>query len=555
MDISKSLSTANPNWFNATKAEDVIPPPPLSQLGDDLVYYCGLTMLTQGPLAGMRFAEAMLPWQKRLIQWLDFVDEVAIKCGKGSGKSFLVAAIALGFVMRSAMQGKHRRGVVAIVAANVESSRIVFQHIMEAVLSDEHLKPLFKTNVQQRTLTHIESGIQIQIIPPTMKRAIGLRPILLILDEIHEAANVSEFTDVVAQLKKGGQNWDDFKLIGITTAPTKKSVGYYLDWLTSARAVRDGRSSNNRLLPALFEFPVIQRPDITTEDSEYWYFGMPSLITEPGGPGTMDVGQMRKELDLALEAIEITGSGDYQSLLSQRLGIELEERQGGGLTVLADLWDSCKVDTLPNLDLGHGSLILAFDPSSGISDPFAAVALYKSDNLNCFLSRQWLTNDGYTRAPNRLRRIYDAAIKAGELFLLDTSDEIATSVIAYGTGLMNQVNGSIIFGGDAAGLSGFKERFESELGEYHSVAQGWQLMAAFNALEGDVHGRAVAHKGQPLLSANIKNLRVVNGRLVKADGHADSGIGWDKVDGAFALLSAVMIYPSTASFSVDAMIG
>lgn len=266
------INTANPDWFNAKNAESIIPVPPKSAESDELLYYVGLTIITQGELAGTRFANVVLPWQERVIRWLPHVAEIAIKCGKGSGKSMAVAAIALGMVMWWASRGVNKRGLVAIMAANIESAKIVFNHINEAVLADPYLKKAFRPNVQSRSLTHISSGIKIQVLPPKLNRAVGLRPNLLIVDELHEAATVNEFDEALAQLKQGGKNWPDFKTICITTAPVERGRGYYVDWLTRARAVRDGKIENNRLLPALFEFPVSQRPDLQVDDKKHWYF-------------------------------------------------------------------------------------------------------------------------------------------------------------------------------------------------------------------------------------------------------------------------------------------
>ena len=49
--------TANPQWFNAKKAEDIIAKPPRSTESDDLMYYVGLMKITQGPMHGKRLSE------------------------------------------------------------------------------------------------------------------------------------------------------------------------------------------------------------------------------------------------------------------------------------------------------------------------------------------------------------------------------------------------------------------------------------------------------------------------------------------------------------------
>lgn len=470
-----------------------------------------------------------------------------------SGKSAMVAAIALGRVMLWVKNQEHRRGLVAVLAANVESARIVFGHINEAILADRHLKKAFKTNVQARSLTHIATGIVIQILPPKLNRAVGLRPGLLIVDEVHEAAKGNEFEEALTQLRQGGKNWRDFCQISITTAPVDRGEGYYVDWLTRARAVRDGKVKNPRLLPALFEFPVLQRPDLDVENPKNWFFGMPSLITEPGGPGTMDAEAMRVELEEATQNLEITGTGDYQKLLSQRLGIEAEERQGGGQTLLAEFWEANTIDIFPQ---SFESVVVAIDPSAGLADPFAVVMLGKVGGIYYAKARQWLTHEAYDRSNRGLRRIYDQAIKCGELRLAKTADDIAQEAIDAAHEFGNCGQGWPIFGGDALGLAGFSEKARAAFGEYKPVPQGWQLMAAFEAAAGTAHSGALKHLGQPLFTANVKNLRIDNGRLRKADAsYVGTDRGLEKIDGAMALLSAIHLSENQESVDVTGMIG
>ena len=546
-------TTANPNWHQATRAEDIIPAPPSdSAASDKFEKLVGNFVLTQGPLAGERLSNCILPWQRRLIRWVPHVDEIAVKIGKGSGKSVLLSAIALGSVMEWVASNSYKRGLVVVLASNVETARIVFNHLVEAVYADDYLKDQFSTNTQQRFIKHTESGIVVQIIPGVLKRAVGLRPNLLCVDELHVASESREFSDVVNQLKAGGANNENFKTITITTAPVHAGQGLYVDWLTKARAIRDGKLRNDRFLPVLYEFPVLQRPDLSPDDSSQWFRGMPSLITEEGGAGTMTIKAMETELQNALDDADVAGLASYQNLLSQRLGIEADERQGGGLTLLSEFWDACKTDALPSY--ASNPVFIACDPSSGLSDPFAVVTMYEMNGILCVLSRQWLTSEGYSRAPNKLRRTYDIAKEARELLVVPTTSEIESGVFSYINEIISRAGGGITCGGDAAGLSGFKERFESSVWTYEAISQGWQLHAAFERMCGLAFDSKILHLGQPLLTANVKNLRVVNNRLQKADA-GESGQGLAKIDGAMAMLSGLQLQSTTPAFDVSMFIG
>lgn len=545
--------TSNPEWFKAKRAEDIIAKPPASILGKLLLDKVNETHLTQGPLAGDLFGDQILPWQARIVKWLPFVDEIAIKCGKGSGKSFFVGALALGMAKTWIAEKSHRRGLIAILSANVESARIVFQHINEAILYDRSIREFWKPNASTRSIVHIESGIIIQILPPKMNRAIGLRPVLLIIDELHEAASVSGFDDVLRQLVHGGRNWEDFKTIVITTAPPREASPAYTDWLVKARAVRDGKVKNLKLLPCLFEFPVLQRPDLDYEKMRSWYFGMPSLIRRKGGKGTMLAKTMREELKAAELDIEISGIDDYQSLLSQRLGIEAEERQGGGLTLLADLWPGAKINGEHKAILPDNPerIFIAMDPSEGLNDPFAVVHLMVYGDLWIVESKQWITEKGTENISNKLKAVYNKAVELGELSICKTDRDIEAEVIEY----CRQFKGDIHFGGDAAGLVGFNHRFAAIHGQYEPVPQGWQLIAAFRAAQGATHAGRLKHYGNTLLQYNVKNLRIHNGRFAKSDIQVGNADAFNKIDGAMAMMSAVFMLESTPVIDIGSLIG
>jgi len=243
-----------------------------------------------------------------------------------------------------------------------------------------------------------------------------------------------------------------------------------------------------------------------------------------------------------LTTTDVAGLQAYQNLLSQRLGIEADERQGGGLTLLSEYWDDCKTDALPAF--ASNAVYIACDPSSGLSDPFATTLMYEVNGVLCVLSRQWLTEEGYSRAPNKLRRIYDQANAARELIVVPSTQypvpsthEIESGVFSYINEIISRAGGGATCGGDAAGLSGFKERFESAVWTYEPISQGWQLHAAFERMCGLAFDNQLLHLGQPLLTANVKNLRVDGNKLKKADG-GESGQGQAKIDGVMAMLSA-----------------
>ena len=227
--------------------------------------------------------------------------------------------------------------------------------------------------------------------------------------------------------------------------------------------------------------------------------------------------------------------------LSQRLGIEPEDRKAVDGLLLQDKWgDLPRAGNVPS----NTPLWIAFDPSSGADDPSAMIVLWRDGNNVCVTGEQHLTEIGYDRASQHARDLYDRAVKAGELVIHPTAEVMDSKIIEKAKAL-EEMSGAAVFGGDKFGRAGFPSRTQTELdAEYHAVAQGWQLQAALSDAEAMAGDLILAHNHQPLLNANIMNLTVEDsgqGRRFSKAGAGLSGQGEAKIDGAMATLPAISL--------------
>jgi phage terminase large subunit-like protein len=279
---------------------------------------------------------------------------------------------------------------------------------------------------------------------------------------------------------------------------------------------------------------------------------MPSLRTKENPLGTMDSAALERELEEAIADADINGAGSMELLLSQRLGLEATERGGSGQTALAQHWD--KNSQPARLFSSELELTIGIDPSAGMSDPFAIVILQRNEaDEYLVISRQLLLKQTFEAAPKGLKKLYNEALAVGELTLCDTASEIETKChevcLQYMAFALN-----VHVCGDPAGLSGFKERFEGAVGtQYTSVAQNWTLKQALEFAGGLAHDGRLIHIGQPLLTANVKNLILENDRMKKFDA-GKSGIGHAKIDGCMSMLSAIQVASQKRVWDVGCMI-
>ena len=536
-------TTANPDWMNATCSLDLVPKLDRNREEAELfVNLCGKFLITQGPEAGKRLEDCWLPWQKDALMAAYQCRETFLLLGKGSGKSLSAAAYALGICMLNALRNKNSRGLVVCVAPTIPSAKIVFEHILEAILADDELRKSFKSNVQDRSLTHQESGIKIAILAAEMRSVVGKRPLALIIDEVHEIGNLNEGLQVCNQLRQGGRNFgDDFRVLGISTMPIGQPKGEFKRLHDYAVRVRDGAITDDQFCPILYNFPLKERPDLDPMDQANWWRGMPSLRT-PYQRGTMNASELDDELKTAASAED---GESFQLLLSQRLGILKNLDQDSATSVMHAKFPDAPIcgRDIPR----QGSAVVGIDVG-GIDDPMALalLSLFESGHMELRVW-QYLTQAGYDRAHGSTQQIYDEAIAAGTLTIAPTTEGIDAALEARCKEIM-AIHTWATIGGDEHGRGGFKRWFEQSIAGFTSVPQTWVLGAALSKFESLLLDGKISHCGCPLLVANVANTLIEespngNRRIKKADG-LKSGQGSAKIDGVSATLSALHLADS-----------
>ena len=144
-------------------------------------YLSGLTV-TQGRHAGQPFK--VLPWERRFIRgaFADGVGTAALSVARGNGKTALVAGIAA-----AALDGPLAvpRGETVIVASSFAQACIAFEHVvafMDDKLKDRKRWRVWQTG-QLAQIEDRETGAKVRCLGSDPRRAHGLAPSLLLLDE------------------------------------------------------------------------------------------------------------------------------------------------------------------------------------------------------------------------------------------------------------------------------------------------------------------------------------------------------------------------------------
>ena len=153
-------------------------------MAGEVVAYIGTLPCTQGEGVGQPFA--VLPWEKRFIRGLLSRPTSALSCGRGNGKSSLVAAIACAAVDGPLAQA---RAEVSVIASSFDQARIIYETAL-AMLKDEIEEDRAAWRIQdsanRATLEYRPTGSRLRCLGSDPRRAQGLQSALLIGDEAAE---------------------------------------------------------------------------------------------------------------------------------------------------------------------------------------------------------------------------------------------------------------------------------------------------------------------------------------------------------------------------------
>ena len=151
----------------------------------DLVDYLGTLVLAGGDHDGERFE--VLAWQRRFVRGaFGGPGDAAVSCGRGNGKSAVVAGISCAVVDPAGPLTGRRREVV-VVASSFAQGRVVYEDAAAFLGAKYDLgdRSVWRRQDSQNmaTLEHRPSGARLRCIGSDPARAHGLRPALALLDE------------------------------------------------------------------------------------------------------------------------------------------------------------------------------------------------------------------------------------------------------------------------------------------------------------------------------------------------------------------------------------
>lgn len=501
--------------FKQLKLVDVAGEPAMGEVTREWVYdFVGAIFGAYNPDTGMRM-----------------IQEFFLLISKKNMKSTLAAAAMLTAIILN----WRREAEFFIIAPTVEVANNSFKPAKAMIRADEELSNLFQVQDHTRTITHRITGATLKILAAESDTVAGIKGTGVLIEEVWLFGKRAKAADMFTEAKGGLASRPEGFVIYLSTMSDEAPSGVFAELLKRSREIRDGKRTDNRMLPVLYEFPKEMLDDGSYRKPENFY------ITNPNMGASVSENYLVSEFETARADGEIA----LRRFMAKHLNVQIEISLNADYWAGAEFWKQSATEPAINLDwlIEHCEVIDIGVDGGGLDDLLGLSAvgrLKRNPRIWAGWFHAWAHPSVLERRKEIAPRLLDFA-KQGDLTLVDRigddSNEVASIVSkVYESGLLDKCGldphgvGAIL---DAMIEYGVPEEF------IMGVSQGWKLGAAIKTAERKLAEGCFVHNGSPMMNWVIGNARVesrANGILI-----TKQSSGTAKIDPLMAFFNAVTL--------------
>ncbi|MBA1200462.1 terminase large subunit [Pseudomonas capeferrum] len=507
------------------------------QADDALDVFCNLRMVdaTGSPLMG----DTCQPWVLDLVAVLfgsydqearrRLITNYFLMVSKKNGKS----TIAAGIMLTALILNVRASGEFIILAPTKEAADNAYKPIRDMIKADEDLEARFHENEWQRTVTDRLNQATLKVVAADSATVTGKKAIGVFIDELHEFGKQAKSANMLTEATGGLASRPEGFVFYCTTQSAAPPAGVFKAKLDYARAVRDGRITDKRFLPIIYEFPKWMIEKDLHKDLSNAY------VTNPNWGVSVDEQVIEQKYQEAQEA----GEEAIRDFLAKHMNVEIGLALMSSRWAGADFWEAAAepVLTLDTL-IARSEVIDVGIDGGGLDDllGFAAVGRDKRTRDWLVWTHAWAHPSVLERRKAEAPRFHDFE-KDGDLTLSKRIGDDVTDV----ADLVDQIEEAGLLdkvGVDPVGIGAiYDAMIEREIPPEKIVAisQGWKLGGAIKTAERKLAEGGLKHGGQPMMAWCVGNAKVeprANSILItkQASGSA-------KIDPLMALFNAVTL--------------
>ncbi|MET3899682.1 phage terminase large subunit-like protein [Devosia sp. UYZn731] len=468
-----------------------------------------------------------------------------------------------GLMITALLENKVPRGEFLFIGPTQEIADLAFQQAAGMIDADPdgYLQKRFHVIEHRKTIRDRVTKAFVKVKTFSMKVMTGSKPIGVLIDELHIMGSIHYAARVLGQIRGALESKKNSFLLIITTQSDEPPAGVFKAELTYARAVRDGKVKNARMLPILYEFSeALQRSkDKAWADPANWPQVMPNLGK------SLHLDTMIAGYAAAVEK----SKEEERRWASQHLNVQIGMALSDEGWVGAPYWEDALDPDLGALDhwaaldalLDRCEIVVPGLDGGGLDDLVGLTLLGREaketevhyttleGEKRVVRTKRWLSwsHAWCQRSVLTLRKAIAPKLLdfelAGELTILkEPGGDVAALVDIVERIKLRNLLGPVA--ADPANIGEIVDALSAidvteELGLLIGVAQGGWLMSSIKTTERKLAGGTLLHCGGPLMAWCVPNLKIENTatgiRATKL--HA----GEAKIDPAMALFNAVSV--------------
>ncbi len=465
------------------------------------------------------------------------VGEVFCLVPKKNSKTTNAAALAITFLLLN--QRKHAD--LLLIGPTQKISETAFEQAKGMIEADPegYLQKRFHIQDHKKTIQDRVTKARLMVRTFGMEVLTGVKPIFVVIDEVHILGGIPYSADVLRQIRGGMLPFPEALLFMITTQSDHLPSGVFKSELQYARGVRDGRITEGvRLLPVLYEFPEeIQRSeDKLWLDPDIWYMVTPNV----GRSISID------RMVTAFQRAQEDGDEEVAAWATQHLNVEVGLALHSNRWLGADYWLAAgdKSVTLDSIMDSAEVCCVGID-GGGLDDLLgvAVIGRHRKTKQWMHWAKAWAHPDVLRRRKSIAGRLEEFA-RLGQLTICTepTQDIIEVADIIDQLNSSRLLPASAAVGLDPYGVAALIDEISSRnipddmmLG----IGQGTRLSPAIWGLERKLKDGTFVHGGQELMAWCVENA------VAEQRGNAilitKQTAGKSKIDPLVATYNAVML--------------
>lgn len=488
---------------------------------------------------------------KRLIR------EFFLLISKKNGKSTIAAAIMLTALIRN---WRHSAELL-ILAPTKEIAGNSYKPAADMVRADLQLTALIHIQDNYRTLTHRVTGAVLKVVAADTETVGGKKAAFILVDELWIFGKRPGASAMFREAMGGMSSKAEGFVIYLSTQSDEQPTGVFKEKLQYFRDVRDGKITDPKSLPVLYEFPEsmivsqayldpanfkITNPNIDKSVMSDWL--LDELVkARRGDKADLNIflaKHLNVEIGLKLRTDRWAGADFWlESSAYQKARAEAVEM---GPEAVAKLQKPARISSIEEL-LRRCEVVVVGIDGGGLDDLLGLAVLGRERKTGNWLlwCRAWAHRIVFER-----RKQIEEDLKRFEAEGTLTIVDLPGQDVAAVADIVMQIEEAGLLaeeypiGVDAAGIGDIVDELTSEergieKSRIVGISQGWKLNGAIKTTERKVASGQLIHEGTELMSWCVGNAKTVPVGSAITINKAVSGSA--KIDPLMAVFDAVSL--------------